>query len=236
MCNEFVVCAFFLDFAVVQHQDPVAVLDGAEPVGDDEAGAVQAVQGFRNLFLGLVVQGGCGFVEDQDFRPGRDGPGDHDPLLLAAGDVAGAFGNLGLHAHGHFADVIGDAGKLRSLPGLVQGQLGRGDCDVGIDRPGEELAALHDDAEVLPKGMGINILYVIMIIENGSLLRGFKRQEQAHQRGFSAACAADNGHIFPGTDFHAQVVDDIGRILAVAEGKIVDFQSAGQFPDILLIG
>ena len=57
-------------------------------MGDDNAGAVQMIQRVGDLLLGLVVQGGGGLVQQQDLRLRCNGPGDHDPLLLASGDAA----------------------------------------------------------------------------------------------------------------------------------------------------
>lgn len=111
------------------------MLYGREPVGDDDAGAAHFVQRLGDLLLGLVVQCGGGFVKNKQLRLRCDGPGDHEPLALSAGDPSLSLGDDGVHPHGHGADIIGNAGRLRRLPGVVQRQLRGGDDDVGEDIP-----------------------------------------------------------------------------------------------------
>ena len=103
-------------------------------MGDHNASALEAVQGFRHLLLGQVIQSAGGLVEHQDSRFGCNGSGNHQSLALPSGHAAGSFGNDGVHPHGHPADVVGDAGKLGGLPGVVQGQPGGRNGDVGEER------------------------------------------------------------------------------------------------------
>ena len=55
--DQGLVVPFLHDGTLIHHQDPVAVADGAEAVGDDDAGAFELVQGVGDLLLGLVIQG-----------------------------------------------------------------------------------------------------------------------------------------------------------------------------------
>ena len=58
--------------------------DGAQPVGDDQTGAVQAVEIVAHLFLADVVEcGGC-LVEEEDAGPAYQGTRYEQTLLLAA--------------------------------------------------------------------------------------------------------------------------------------------------------
>ena len=118
--NQFIIRSVFGDFAAVDDQDAVAVLDGGEAVGDDDASALHLVQGFGDLALGDVIQGAGGLVEDEDLGLGGDGAGDHEALALAAGDGAAAVLQHGVHAHGHIPDVVSNAGDFRGFPGFVQ--------------------------------------------------------------------------------------------------------------------
>ena len=65
--HEFIVGAALDDAALAQDEDLAGPADGAEAVGDDEAGAVghEAVEGFLNEPLGGGVHAGGGFVEDE---------------------------------------------------------------------------------------------------------------------------------------------------------------------------
>ena len=62
--HELLVGAFLEDPAVVENEDPVGVLDGPQPVGDDHrsAAAQQLPQPFLNLDLGERVHARSGFI------------------------------------------------------------------------------------------------------------------------------------------------------------------------------
>jgi hypothetical protein len=51
---------------MIQHQDLIGVLDGAEPMRDDKAGPPrkQRLERVLNDSLGLRIHGAGGFVED----------------------------------------------------------------------------------------------------------------------------------------------------------------------------
>ncbi len=98
--QQFLVGALLDDLAVIDHQDVVGIPDGAQAVGDDEAGASghQAQQGLLDAGLGARVHAAGGFVEDQDCRVGQDGAGDGEQLALSLTEVAGAFREQGIIA------------------------------------------------------------------------------------------------------------------------------------------
>ena len=64
--------------AILQRQDSVGVADGAEPVGDDQAGTSlhQSIQCLLDQDFAFGVEGTGRFVEDQDTRVLQNGPGD----------------------------------------------------------------------------------------------------------------------------------------------------------------
>ena len=62
--------------------------DGAQAVGDDEAGAATAAQAVVDAHFGDGVQGAGGFVQNQHRRVVHQRPGDLQPLPLAAAEVA----------------------------------------------------------------------------------------------------------------------------------------------------
>jgi len=75
-----------LNLAVGDAEDHVALLDGLEAVRDDEHGflAVERVDGVHDGGFGLIVEGGCGLVEEENVRIGVEGAGDTDTLALSA--------------------------------------------------------------------------------------------------------------------------------------------------------
>ena len=72
--------------SVLQYQNLIAVHDGADALGyDDGGGAGEGLgQTLAEGGVGLIIQGAGGVVQDQKFRPAGQGPGNEDPLLLAA--------------------------------------------------------------------------------------------------------------------------------------------------------
>ena len=72
--------------AVLQHQDLITVHDGADALGNDDGGGAREGlgQALAEGGIGLIIQGAGGVVQDQKFRSAGQGPGNEDPLLLAA--------------------------------------------------------------------------------------------------------------------------------------------------------
>ena len=60
--------------------------NGAEAVGNDDAGGLEVLQTFYHHGLGAVVQGAGGLVEEQNAGFVDNGPGDDKALNLAFGE------------------------------------------------------------------------------------------------------------------------------------------------------
>ena len=123
--DQLVVRAILNDPASGQHQNPIAVADGTEPVSHDDTCTFQLIKRFGYLFLCLIVQGAGSLVENQDTGFGGDCAGYHQTLLLSARYAALSFGDDGLHSHGHITDIVGNACYLGRFPRVVQCQLWR---------------------------------------------------------------------------------------------------------------
>ena len=81
-----------LDFTTaVEHDDQVAVPDGAEAMGDDQASDASAAQGFVDAQFGEGIERAGRLVENQDGGIRHQSPGDFETLLLAAAEVAPAL-------------------------------------------------------------------------------------------------------------------------------------------------
>ena len=83
--KQLLVAAHFAKLALVHDEDDVGLLHGGEAVRDDDRGAAlnHALQGQADAQLGVGVDRGSGFVEDQDARVVRQGAGEVDELLLS---------------------------------------------------------------------------------------------------------------------------------------------------------
>ena len=85
--------ALLHDHAAVHEDQLVRHIPGeGHLVGDDDHGGLLLRQGaddLQNLAGELRVQGGGGLIKAEDVRGQGQGPGDGDPLLLAAGELVG---------------------------------------------------------------------------------------------------------------------------------------------------
>ena len=79
--------AAFYDPPVVEDEDFICMADCGKAMGDDEAGAAVhgAFEGFVDEALALGVEGGGGFIKQENSWVGEDGSGYGDALALAAG-------------------------------------------------------------------------------------------------------------------------------------------------------
>ena len=96
--HEFVVAAGFEDLAFAEDEDFVGAGGGGEAMGDEErCSAVHDLfEGLGDDFFTVGVEVGGGFVEDEYFGVGDEGPGDGEALEFAAGESDAAFAELGL--------------------------------------------------------------------------------------------------------------------------------------------
>jgi len=86
LVDEIGVRAFFDDFALLQHDQSIGRLQGAEAVGDRECRPPfdQPIEGLLDLLFRFRIDGAGRFVEDQDARIVQDRPSDADALAFAA--------------------------------------------------------------------------------------------------------------------------------------------------------
>ena len=80
------------DPTVVQHQDPVCPLHTGDPLGDDDLRDAGDLPGkcIPDPGVGGSIHCAGGIVQDQHLGPLQKGPGNTQPLLLAAGDIGAA--------------------------------------------------------------------------------------------------------------------------------------------------
>ena len=125
---ELLVRAALHDAAGVEHDDLVGVADGGEPVGDHQHRPLphEPLDRLLHQPLRLGIERAGRFVEDEDRRIAKQGPGDGDPLALPAGEPGAPLAEQGVEPVGQLPDE-----------GRRVGRLGRGlDLSPGW-RPGE---------------------------------------------------------------------------------------------------
>ena len=101
------------DLAALQHDDLVAVANGAEPVGDDQAGAAAAAQVVVDRLFGRRIERAGGFVEDENRGIVDERARDLEALPLTAAEVAAALFHVPGIAARACGDVVVDRGVAR---------------------------------------------------------------------------------------------------------------------------
>ncbi len=120
-------CANRDRLALVDEDDPVRVVEEQRRGGEDHRGPAgpQLPYAVGDPGLGVGVDGGGRFVQDEDLRVRDQRPCQGEPLALAAGEGASAFGDAGVHRvlgaeralrerHQHVPALGGGKGLLRT--------------------------------------------------------------------------------------------------------------------------
>lgn len=83
-CKQLTVAARLDDSSMLHHYDAIRMLDGREPVGDDQSGApaAQPLDRFLNMTFGMAIERGGRLIQKQYGRIFEDGAGDRQPLAL----------------------------------------------------------------------------------------------------------------------------------------------------------
>ena len=164
----------------------------------------------QDLRLDGDVEGGDGFVGDDDLRPEGEGAGDGDALALAAGEFMRVF----LHEARREADgthEIGDAcGDLAGRAGLVheQGLGERGeDRHAGVERGvgilKNHLQVSADAGDFVGRGGG----EVAALEDDGATGRGHQLHDGAGEGGFTAARFAHEPDDFAPSEGEVDAID-----------------------------
>ena len=96
--QEVVVVSKLHHLTAIDHGDLIHGRRRPQPVqdGDHRAARTEPAQGRVDRLFGVGVEGAGGLIQQEQPRVAHDGPGDGDPLFLAAGEMtaAGAHGGL----------------------------------------------------------------------------------------------------------------------------------------------
>jgi len=193
------------DFAGFELEDAVGQAGLFGTVGDPDAGEVVLSDEAKDeVFDGLAVggvEGGSGFVEEQEFGLIGEGADEGDALGFSAGERGGVSGCVAGEADffEHGVDLFGI-----ERDALLSGAEG----DVGGDGTGKEVWALHDESDAAAQvggPDGLCVLTVEMDDAGGGFLEAI---EQAQEGTFACAAGAGDGEDFGGENLEADVGKD----------------------------
>ena len=153
------------DLVLVQQDHPVGQGDGGQPVGDDQGGPALHLdpQSGMDPLLHLDVDGAGGVVEHHDGRVDQQGPGDGDPLPLAAGEGVAPLADHRVVAVGQVGDELVGAGRLGRGLDLVEGGRRLAVGDVVAHRHGEQEGLVEHHADVGPQAGQGQIPHVVAV-------------------------------------------------------------------------
>ena len=123
------------DAAAVHDDDAVGILNRGNTLGNDDLGGIrdELAEALADQGVGPGVHSGSGIVEDQDLGLLQKGPGDAQPLLLAAGDVAAALLDPGVVLVGKLLDELVGLRQAAGLKHLLVGGVGVAPAEIVLD-------------------------------------------------------------------------------------------------------
>ena len=205
------------DFFVNEDGDAVADADQrVEVVGDHDDSEAEAVAQRGDEFVEVVcadgVEAGGGFVEEEDFGIQREGAGEADAFLHAAGKLGrGVIGSFGLQAD----EAEFDGGEVAPQGDGQVGEFAHRHEDILCDgEAGEQSSLLKQDAPAAAEGFGLVGIIGVWVFTEDADFSGVGAEEAdhlAHKDGFSGAGAADNADDLALIDGEVEVlVDGVG--------------------------
>lgn len=202
-------------------------------MGDHDAGDAQRANGGVDPLFAVYVEVAGGFVEEQDARLLVQRPGQHHPLLLAAGEHCAHVADQGVVAHRHGLDVIVDGSHLRALqqPGHVR--LRVEETDVVAERTGEQHVVLQHRADQFAQAVQAQLRKVQAGHADLSLHWREDAQQDVEQGALAAARGADDGHRLAAGDAQVEAVEDPGLLFRVAVAQALDLDARLALAEVL---
>ena len=226
--QQFIMRPRFHNVPFFQHENAVGVEDGAEAVGDEQgnlaAFGTDFPDGVGNFLLGEGIQGGSGFVEEEELGNPQQGAGDRDALFFAArqfeaaltdGSVKAIFGPGQQGVAGGFGE--------RRLQVCFGGRRVHKE-QVFPDGAREELCVLGNEADLAAQVIKMDGLFIEAVVEDTATLGAVQPDEEFHQGGFAAATGADEGDGFASFYLKTDVVEGVLLCRLVAKSHVPELQ------------
>lgn len=235
------------DFTAEHYEDAVGdILDDAEVVSDEDEAHAEAAAEFgeelHDLFLDGDVEGGGGFVSDEELGAATEGHGDHDALLHAAGEFVG----IGAEAFFGFRDAdLAQPGddlsvlvfNFGSMKGEGFGELGA-DGEDGVEGGGGFLENIGDVTSAHAAELAFVELEDVVAgyshLASRNERRGFGQETCEGQCGgaLAATTFADDGDGLTGHHGKVDALDGFGRFGSIAfeaDAEILDLKQGRGF-------
>jgi hypothetical protein len=161
-------------------------------------------------------------VEDQHARSGQQGPGQCDPLALAAGEGVALLSDDGVEPLRQARHHVQRRGPLQRRQHLVVVGVGAGEGDVVAERGREELGLLVDHCDRAAQRLQGEPGHVLPVEQDPPRARLVQPRDQRGQGRLARTGAAHQGDPLPGLDLEADADQARTAALAVPEADVVE--------------
>ena len=208
--EKFLMRALFAQPPLVEDENAVGVLDGAQAVRDHHGGAALRADGRapRGSELGLGVHARCRFVEDQKFGVVRQRAREADELALADRKGRAALGDGRFDALRQGTEKWAESDFAQARARWWRGRCFRAEAHVRFQRAGKKKRILQHDAEKVPQILEIDFANVHAIEQNLAALNIVEAQQELDDGGLAGAGMADDGERMPGLDAEGNVAQN----------------------------
>ena len=215
------------DAAAVHDDDAVGVLNRGHALGNDNFSGIrdELAEALADQRVGPGVHSGGGIVQDQDLGLLQQGPGDAEPLLLAAGDVAAALLNPGVVLVGELLDELVGLGQTAGLIHLFVGGVGVAPAEIVLDGAGEQHVLLQHHGHVVAEGFQVIASHVYAADPDRAFRHVVEPWDQLHQGALGRARTAQDADEFAGTDVEIHMLQGValgGPGVLVADAVKID--------------
>ena len=192
-------------------------------MGDEDHGLLRV--GFEQtaveLTLGLLVERGAYFVEEQDTARAEEAAGDGDALGLALAEAGATFATFGVDAFRQLEHEVGHGG-MEDLMEFLVGGIGLGQLEVIADGATHQGIALRHKDKVGARLLA-DIFLATTTIDGQSALVGFDQgQQQTEKSGLAGTCDAHQGRLAARMEVVAEMGQDLAIAIGVLESDILD--------------
>ena len=212
-----------------QHDDAIAIADGAQAVSNEQAGAATASEMVIDQGLGLGVQRACSLVQHQQARVAHQRPGDLQALPLTAGKIPGSLRHERVVTPESPQQILMDRGPQARLDQSAAGDELVPEGQVVSHGSLEHGDPLIDQGDRADEDLARDLADRLAVMQDLAAPGLVKTRDQAGQRRLAAARRADQGNSLAGMDDQREFLDD--RLLhraVVAEGDGAKLEAASQ--------
>ena len=196
---------------VIEHDDTVRVLHGADALRDDDLRRLRDIggKGLLDLRIRARVDGARRVIENKHLRLFQQRAGDAQALLLAAGDVRAALLDIGVIAVRHGGNEFIRTREHAGVTELLVRGVFVAPAEIFGDRTRKQLVFLQHHGNGVAQRLQIIIAHVHAAERQPAAGDIVQTRDELHERGLGRARAADDADRLAGTDVQINVIEHL---------------------------